>query len=69
MSEWIDTSVSVPAYGQRVLVKDVLVRIGTRYLTDKDGDCWTLEGDGPTSDTYCRSSGVRDVRFWMPLPS
>jgi hypothetical protein len=51
-----------PPYGQRVLVRDVLTRIGVLDRTDKQGDLFLVEGE-PTED-----ADRRDIQYWMPLP-
>ena len=62
MSDWINVKDRLPAYSQRVLVRDVLIRVGKRLCTDVTGEVWEMEGDGPK---YTR----KDVTEWMPLPS
>lgn len=62
MTEWIDVNLQLPKYGTRVLVQDVLVRVGVLQSTDKCGHTWHLDGG---------ADGVivaRNVRFWQPLP-
>lgn len=68
---WIDTSDEVPPYGKRVLVRDIMVRIGVRDRTDKMGDLWFMEAayTKPLSETEKNGVvGMRDVKYWMPLP-
>lgn len=70
--EWINTSVQLPPYGQRVLIKDVLVRVGVRDRTDKNGDLWILEAsyrEPLTPEGREAVGGIRHVQFWMPLPT
>lgn len=61
MSEWINVKDELPKYSQRVLVKDVLVRIGKRIKTDITGEVWEMEGND--------ESQRKDVQYWMRLPT
>lgn len=66
---WISVRDSLPPYGLRVLVRGIIVRVGQRAHTDRDGEFWVFEGTkkehSPTADTL----QSRDVQYWMPLPS
>lgn len=61
--KWINVKDQLPAYGQRVLVRDVIIGIGQRVRTDKDGELWQFEGEPVTASFH------RDVQLWMPLPT
>lgn len=65
MKDWIKVKDALPAYGQRVLIRDTLVRIAVRERTDQTGEVFVLEGSFATGEDRTR----RDVQQWMALPT